>query len=110
VQAGEVQLGSRLINLMCACEYVGNGVKDLVCAPRPMGHPKGAGKTKLLLSEKGGSDDDNINALVWQPFSAMLITSTLKGSRWNPVPGVQREQCCWNLRDLLKTLLYYIIM
>ena len=64
-----MQLGSRLVNLMCVCEYVGNGVKDLVCAPRPMGHPKGAGKTKLLLSEKGGRDDANIHALVSHPLS-----------------------------------------
>ena len=48
---------------MCFCEYVGNGVKDLICAPRPMGHPKGS-KTKLLLSEKSGRDDAKVHSLV----------------------------------------------
>jgi len=85
LQGGEVQLGSRLINLMCACEYVGNGVKDLVCAPRPMGHPKGAGKTKLLLSEKGGSDDDNINALVRRFCSSAVMIAI--GIRWEKGGG-----------------------
>ena len=65
VQAGRLQLGTRLVILMSFLEYVGNGVKDLICAPRPMGHPQGAGKTKLLLSEKrGGSDDAHIHSLV----------------------------------------------
>lgn len=63
VQSGHADLGGRLITLMCFCEYVGNGVKDLICAPRPMGHPKG-GKTKLLLSEKSGRDDAKIHSLV----------------------------------------------
>lgn len=63
LKAGEQDLGGRLVSLMCFCEYVGNGVKDLVCAPRPMGHPKGS-QTKLLLGGKGGRDDANVHSLV----------------------------------------------
>lgn len=56
---------------MCFCEYVGNGVKDLICAPRPMGHPKG-GQTKLLLSAKGGKDDARVHSLVSRALPYML--------------------------------------
>ena len=74
-QAGEVQLGTRLVSLMCLCECVGNGVKDLVCAPRPKGHPKGAGKTKLLLSEKAGAEDAKVHSLVSKsPSQLKLLT------------------------------------
>lgn len=72
-QVGELQLGCRLVFLMSFCEYVGNGVKDLVCAPRPMGHPKGAGKTKLLLSQKRGREDANIHSLVSRPMKAAKL-------------------------------------
>ena len=77
-QAGEQDLGGRLVSLMCFCEYVGNGVKDLVCAPRPMGHPKGS-QTKLLLAEKGGRDDANVHSLV-RPYLSRQKASFWKGT------------------------------
>ena len=46
---------------MTLCLYVGNAIKDLVCAPRPLGLSYGAQRLKLL----GASDEEvQLNAKV----------------------------------------------
>ena len=47
---GLPQLGWRLVFLMSACLYIGNALKDLVCAPRPTGMGKGDVRPKLIAS------------------------------------------------------------
>jgi hypothetical protein len=46
---------------MTLCLYVGNAIKDLVCAPRPLGLTYGAQRLKFL----GASDEEvQLNAKV----------------------------------------------
>ena len=45
---GLPQLGWRLALLMAACVYIGNAVKDLICAPRPAGMSNGGTAAKLI--------------------------------------------------------------
>ena len=48
--AGLPELGWRLVFLMAGCLYIGNALKDLVCAPRPVGMESGDYRPKLLAS------------------------------------------------------------
>ena len=48
---GLPQLGWRLALLMAACIYIGNALKDLVCAPRPNGMKHGDVHPKLIASD-----------------------------------------------------------
>ncbi len=48
--AGIPELGWRLVFLMAGCLYIGNALKDLVCAPRPVGMQSGDYRPKLLAS------------------------------------------------------------
>ena len=56
-QAGWPQLGHRLVILMFLCLYVGNALKDLISAPRPITVKKGTGKARLL-----SCDSSNLEA------------------------------------------------
>ena len=47
---GLPQLGWRLALLMAACIYIGNALKDLVCAPRPNGMKHGDVRPQLITS------------------------------------------------------------
>ena len=47
---GIPELGWRLVFLMAACLYIGNALKDLVCAPRPVGMKSGDYCPKLIAS------------------------------------------------------------
>lgn len=57
---GVGELGCKLIALMALCVYVGNAVKDLVSAPRPLGIEKG--KAKLIFGSYEA--DAVVNSLV----------------------------------------------
>ena len=47
---GIPELGWRLSFLMAGCLYIGNALKDLVCAPRPVGMKSGDYRPKLIAS------------------------------------------------------------
>lgn len=47
---GLPQLGWRLVVLMAVCIYIGNALKDLVCAPRPNGMGHGDVRPKVIHS------------------------------------------------------------
>lgn len=49
---GEPQLGHRLVVLMFLCLYVGNALKDLISAPRPLSVKSGK-KRAILLAQSG---------------------------------------------------------
>ena len=49
VQAGSEDIGSKATILMAWCQYVGNALKDLICAPRPI-HVQAEGKDVTLLA------------------------------------------------------------
>ena len=49
MQAGSEDIGAKAVILMAWCQYVGNALKDLICAPRPI-HVKDEGKDITLLA------------------------------------------------------------
>ena len=72
---GIPELGWRLSFLMAGCLYIGNALKDLVCAPRPVGMKSGDFRPKLIASNAEAATF----ALVWVHTMCQLVGIGLGG-------------------------------